>query len=1437
MVSLERQLKLAVAVMPRTPSAPPATVPAKPPRWLTPAAVRWVIVVCSLLVLRTAQAQSQPPVGRPVLFVHGFCDQAASWGILRDNLIADVQAAQPGLYPTSADQNVYFDGQSVKTWPDGADFLSTVSSSARFFSINFFDEISFGGNGNFSYINPTQVAQVSIANKADELAHVIGAITALTHVKDVIVVAHSMGGLVARAYAAGWAIPYQSAACTDQDQYGCVDEMLKSNSSPTYYEGDIARLITLDTPHSGAILANWAGWVSSLGTWTPIGLEGSCITADTLNRRELQEGSLLIGSLTDDAATPPSGLTIAAIVSYTNSSDGEVRAGTDGVVSAAEQSIQQVAPSVPVTQYYDLQNAFDTVPASCPLSAAPTLYPLHMLGCLGAQTSTEGLLSHQILQSLTGQPTSINVVATLNGNPWPPGSSPLPVAYTLQGYTAQGPNPAPLSGSVIPWTFYDQPGSSIPPAYYVLTYISGGPAATVTVSPYGQNLGVDPATGTDNWAITFTLNFVSSAASPPVVTTGVASNVGANSATLTGTVNPNGSPTTAWFEWGTDSSLTIPNTTQVQTAGLGTAPVNLNSNLVGLLPNTPYYYRIAAGSAAGGSFVRGSILSFYTGAGSLLPAPTLLLPANNSTAVPPPTFTWTAVANATSYRLLVATNAGALPTDPTSSSCGTGCVLDVTPTGTSYTAPAGVISPGTAYYWQVHARSASQYGTWSAVIGFTTTSNGFVQQGSKLVGSGAVGSALQGFSVALSADGNTALVGAIHDNGLAGAAWAFTRNGGAWTQQGSKLVGSGAVGTALQGTSVALSADGNTALVGGYNDNGGVGAVWVFTRSGGVWTQQGSKLVGSGAAGSTRQGSSVTLSADGNTAVVGGYGGGTGGGAWVFTRSGGVWTQQGAKLVGSGAAGDAGQGSSVALSADGNTVVVGGPFDNGRVGAVWVLARSGGVWTQQGSKLVGSGAAGNGAEQGSSVALSAEGNTAIVGGPADNSGSGPGAAWVFTRSGGVWTQQGSKLVGSGGDVQTNLGVSVALSGDGNTAVVGGDGNNAATGASWVFTRSGGVWTQHGAKLVGSGTAGSAEQGFSVALSGDGTTAAVGGYMDNNLAGAAWVFTLPGVAAVTTNPPGLLMVADGTTYYAPQTFDWLPGSSHTLNTVSPQGSAGTRYVFANWSDAGAQSHTITDPTAATAYTADFTTQYSLTTAVAPAGAGTIAANPSSSDGYYNSATSVQLTAAPAAGYSFSAFTGDLSGGVNPQSVTMSTPHSVTADFVPAAALSVASSHSGNFSKGQSNAAYTLAVSNLASAAPTSGQVTVTETVPSGLALVSMSGNGWICSSNVCQRSDLLNPGSSYPAIAVLVNVSSTAASTVTNQVSISGGGSAAASASDLTSTMGPCDINGDGTVNVVDVQLIINEALGVTPAVNDLNGDSVVNVVDVQILINAALGLG
>ena len=390
----------------------------------------------------------------------------------------------------------------------------------------------------------------------------------------------------------------------------------------------------------------------------------------------------------------------------------------------------------------------------------------------------------------------------------------------------------------------------------------------------------------------------------------------------------------------------------------------------------------------------------------------------------------------------------------------------------------------------------------------------FVQQGNKLVGAEAAGRSRQGMSVAVSSDGNTALVGGPEDGANAGAVWVFTRAAGVWTQQGPKLVGADAVGGAAKlGWSVALSADGTTAIIGGPGDDGGTGAAWVFTRSAGVWTQQGGKLVGTGSAGRPDQGSSVALSADGNTVIVGGpRDDGATGAVWVFTRSAGLWTQQGPKLVGSGAVhgsywgGEVLQGASVALSADGATAIVGGLGDNDS-GAAWVFTRSNGVWSQQGAKLVGSGAAGN-ALQGISVGVSADGNTAIVGGSEDDGNIG--AAWVFTRADGVWSQQGDKLVGSGVvrpdpfGMETDM--SVALSGDGMTAVLGRPLHSSDTGAAWVFTRSSGAWTQLGEPLVGTDAGEKARQGASVALSGDGTIAIVGGLDDSNGLGATWVFT-------------------------------------------------------------------------------------------------------------------------------------------------------------------------------------------------------------------------------------------------------------------------------------------------------------------------------------------
>jgi uncharacterized repeat protein (TIGR01451 family) len=179
------------------------------------------------------------------------------------------------------------------------------------------------------------------------------------------------------------------------------------------------------------------------------------------------------------------------------------------------------------------------------------------------------------------------------------------------------------------------------------------------------------------------------------------------------------------------------------------------------------------------------------------------------------------------------------------------------------------------------------------------------------------------------------------------------------------------------------------------------------------------------------------------------------------------------------------------------------------------------------------------------------------------------------------------------------------------------------------------------------------------------------------------------------------------------------------------------------------------------------------------------------------------------------------------------------LTPAPSLTITSAHTGNFTQRQTNATYTLTVSNATGAPSTSGTVTVTESVPTGLTLVSMSGKDWTCPSgaDTCTRGDALAAGASYPAITVTVNVAANAPASVTNQASVSGGGSAIADASDVTTVKSPCDVGQYGTTNVADVQTIVNEALGHVSAANDLNRDGEVNVIDVQIAINAALGLG
>ena len=149
--------------------------------------------------------------------------------------------------------------------------------------------------------------------------------------------------------------------------------------------------------------------------------------------------------------------------------------------------------------------------------------------------------------------------------------------------------------------------------------------------------------------------------------------------------------------------------------------------------------------------------------------------------------------------------------------------------------------------------------------------------------------------------------------------------------------------------------------------------------------------------------------------------------------------------------------------------------------------------------------------------------------------------------------------------------------------------------------------------------------------------------------------------VTTNPAGLHFTVDGSGYTNAQAFRWVVGSNHGIATTSPQGSGGTRYVFVSWSDSGPLSHSVPVPASPITIIAAFTTQYQLTTASVPSTGGSISAVPDSTDGFYDSPASVQLTATASAGFTFAGWTGGGCTGTGICMVAMSEARNVTANF--------------------------------------------------------------------------------------------------------------------------------------------------------------------------------
>ena len=342
-------------------------------------------------------------------------------------------------------------------------------------------------------------------------------------------------------------------------------------------------------------------------------------------------------------------------------------------------------------------------------------------------------------------------------------------------------------------------------------------------------------------------------------------------------------------------------------------------------------------------------------------------------------------------------------------------------------------------------------------------------------------------STAISADGTTAIVAdawyGVGTNTKQGKAYIFVKSGTTWTEAVQLTASDGAENDQF-GTSVAISADGSTAVVGAPNSQG---EAYVFVKSGATWIE-GATLTASDHMGGEAFGVSVGISADGSTTVVGAFGGYVGGvptgAAYVFTGSGATWTEAAKLSASDGEHGDA-FGASVAITSDGSTMVVGSPkcYVGGvRMGAAYVFAQSGATWTEA-AKL----SASDGADLdyfGYSVAITPDGSTAAFGTPYDDAQQG--SVYMFVNNGATWTEA-AKLTAAGGAAGDVFGLSVAISADGSTALVGAPYNNSFQGAAYVFVKNGATWTEEAnftdsnAFLTGGG----------VALTADGGTALVG----------------------------------------------------------------------------------------------------------------------------------------------------------------------------------------------------------------------------------------------------------------------------------------------------------------------------------------------------------
>ena len=343
-----------------------------------------------------------------------------------------------------------------------------------------------------------------------------------------------------------------------------------------------------------------------------------------------------------------------------------------------------------------------------------------------------------------------------------------------------------------------------------------------------------------------------------------------------------------------------------------------------------------------------------------------------------------------------------------------------------------------------------------------------------------------GKSVSLSADGQTLAIGAWCNsvNGYrTGHVRIYSWDGSAWSQLGNDI--DGQVSEDWSGWSVSLSADGQTVAI-GAPEIVASGHVRIFSWNGSAWSQLGDDIDGEASRGSS--GWSVSLSADGQTVAVGAIrngGIGSDSGVRIYSWTGSTWSKLGADIDGEYISTNI----SVSLSADGQTVAIGATRtrqENINYSHVRIFSWDGSAWSQLGDDI-------DGEEIGDntrSVSLSADGQTVAIGATNnDGNGNGDGAGHVriYSWGGSAWSQLGDDIDGQ--VTSDHLGGSVSLSADGQTLAIGASGNSSKPGYVRIFGWTGSSWSQLGDDLVGE--ANGDYSGISVSLSSDGQTVAIG----------------------------------------------------------------------------------------------------------------------------------------------------------------------------------------------------------------------------------------------------------------------------------------------------------------------------------------------------------